>query len=81
MELKERRERLSQLLADLAKSTSPEVGWMRELFELQYEDAKERLVKAEPVDFQRVQGEAMYLEKLFKNLAAASALLRSNQGA
>lgn len=80
MEIKERRERLAQLVADLAKSTSPEVVWMREMFELQYEDAKERLVKAEPVDFARIQGEAIYLEQLFKRMAAASALLRP-QGA
>lgn len=81
MDLKERRERLSTLMADLAKSTSPEVMWMRELFDLQFEDAKERLVDAEPVDVQRIQGEARYLEKFTKQFNAAGALLRNHQGA
>jgi hypothetical protein len=76
MDLKERRERLNTLTSDLAKSTSPEVVWMRELFDLQLEDAKDRLIDAELVDFQRIQGEAKYLEKFTKTLAAASALLR-----
>jgi hypothetical protein len=74
MEVKERREHLNRLISDLAKSTSPEVVWMRELFELQYEDAKERLVDAEGVDIARIQGEAKYLEKFHRQLAAASAL-------
>lgn len=78
MELKERRERLNQLLSDLAKSTSPEVMWMRELFELQFEDAKDRLINADGVDFPRIQGEARYLEKFHKQLAAASAMLRQH---
>jgi hypothetical protein len=81
MDLKERRERLSKLIADLASSTSNEVVWMRELFDLQFEDAKDRLVDAEGVDFQRIQGEARYLEKFTKTLAASSALLRNHQGA
>jgi hypothetical protein len=81
MDLKERRERLNTLTTDLAKSTSPEVMWMRELFDLQFEDAKDRLVDAEGIDFQRIQGEARYLEKFIKTLAAASALLRKPQGA
>lgn len=79
MDLKERRERLNQLISDLAKATSPEVMWMREMFELQYEDAKERLVEAETIDIPRIQGEARYIEKLFRQMSAASALLRSHQ--
>jgi hypothetical protein len=81
MDLKERRERLNTLIGDLAKSTSPEVVWMRELFDLQLEDAKDRLIDAELVDFQRIQGEAKYLERFTKTLAASSALLRNHQGA
>jgi hypothetical protein len=63
MDLKERRERLNKLISDLASSTSNEVVWMRELFDLQFEDAKERLVDAEGIDVPRIQGEARYLEK------------------
>lgn len=81
MDLKERRERLNKLISDLAGSTSNEVVWMRELFELQFEDAKERLVNAEEVDVPRIQGEARYLEKFTKQFAAAGALLRNHQGA
>lgn len=81
MDLKQRRERLNTLISDLANSTSPEVMWMRELFDLQYEDAKDRLIDAEGVDFPRIQGEARYLEKFTRQLHAASALLRTNQGA
>lgn len=79
MELKERRERINQLQSDLAKSTSPEAEWMRELLRLQFEDAKERLVSAEAVDIPRIQGEARFLDKTSKQMIAASALLRSNR--
>jgi hypothetical protein len=54
---------------------------MRELFDLQFEDAKERLVDAEGIDVPRIQGEARYLEKFTKQFAAAGALLRNHQGA
>ncbi len=76
MDLKDRRERINVLQSDLAKSTSPEVAWMRELWDLQFEDAKERLVDAEPQDIARIQGEARYLEKYTKQMHAAGALLR-----
>jgi hypothetical protein len=76
VDLKDRRERLNTLIGDLSKSTSPEVMWLREVLDLQFEDAKDRLVDAEGVDFQRIQGEARYLEKFTKQFAAASALLR-----
>ena len=81
MDLKDRRARINQLVSDLARSTSPEVIWMREIFDLQYEDAKERLVDADGVDLTRVQGEARYLEKFTKQIHASAALLRSNKGA
>jgi hypothetical protein len=81
VDLKERRERLNRLTSDLASSTSNEVVWLRELFDLQFEDAKERLVDAEGIDVPRIQGEARYLEKFTKQFAAAGALLRNNQGA
>jgi hypothetical protein len=79
MELKERRERINQLQSDLAKSTSPEVMWMRELWDLQFEDAKDRLMNAEGIDVSRIQGEARYLEKFTKQMHAASALLRRGE--
>jgi hypothetical protein len=53
---------------------------MRQLFDLQFEDAKDRLVDAEPQDVARIQGEARYLEKFTKQFHAAGALLRK-QGA
>ena len=76
MDLKDRRERIARLQSELARSTSPEVTWMRELWDLQLEDARDRLVEAEGLDFPRVQGEARYLEKFTKQMHAASALLR-----
>lgn len=67
---------MEQLTADLAKSTSPEVEWMRTLFDLQFKDAKDRLIEASLDTFQAIQGEAKYLEKFHRQLQAASALLR-----
>ena len=81
MDLKERRERIQQLQSDLANGTSNEAQWVRELLELQFEDAKERLIEAEGIDVPRIQGEARFLEKQFKMFAAASALLRNHKGA
>lgn len=72
----ERKERLEQLLADLSKSTSPEVHWMREMFELQYEDVKERLVDLKDDELLIAQGEARYLAKFHRQFAAALADLR-----
>lgn len=79
MDLKERRERINQLISDLAKSTAPEGEWLRELMTLQFEDAKDRLVDAQDADIPRIQGEARFLEKAHKQMIAASALLRSNR--
>lgn len=70
----ERKNRIDQLVSDLAKSTSPEVEWMRELFDLQFEDVKDRLITADATTFAAVQGEARYLEKFSRQLIAASAL-------
>jgi hypothetical protein len=72
----ERREQIDRLISELAKSTSPEVEWMRELFEAQYEDAKERLVGARGDEAALIQGEAQYLQRFHRQLAAASALLK-----
>lgn len=80
METKERKQEIDRLLSELAKSTSPEVMWMRQLFDLQLEDARDRLIDAEGVDFQRIQGEARYLQKFARQFHAASALLRNHQG-
>ena len=74
MEVKERRERLNKLLHDLARSDAQEAKWVRELFELQAEDAKERLVNAEDIDVPRTQGEARVMDRITKQLNAATAL-------
>lgn len=79
MEIKERKERIHQLQADISKSTSPEVMWLRELLELLYEDAKDRLVDASGDDIPRIQGEARSMEKFFRQISAASALLRAQR--
>lgn len=75
METKERKERLNNLLNDLARSDAPEAKLMRELLDLQFEDAKERLVDAIGDDIPRIQGEARIMERLSRQLKAASALL------
>lgn len=75
MEIKERKERISKLLADIAKSTTDEAKWVREVIELHAEDAKERLVNAEGIDVPRIQGEARLMDRMHKILTAASALL------
>lgn len=75
METKERKDRLNKLLTDLARSDAPEAKWVRELLELQAEDAKERLVNAESIDVPRIQGEARVMDGLMKKLNAATALL------
>ena len=72
----ERKAEIDRLMADLAKSTSPEVVWMREMFELQYEDVKERLVNAAGEELLIAQGEARYIKTFHRQLAAASALLK-----
>lgn len=72
----ERKAEIDRLLAELAKSTSPEVRWMNQLFELQYEDVKERLVAATGDDLIVAQGEARFLLRFHKQFAAASALLK-----
>lgn len=78
METKERKEQLNKLLSDLAASTAIEVNWVRELFRIQYEDAKERLVQAEGAEMLRLQGEAKVMERLYRQLSAAGALLRQH---
>lgn len=75
MEVKARKERIDLLLTDLARSTAPENVWLLEVIELQLEDAKDRLINADGVDVPRIQGEARFLEKLSRQLTAASALL------
>lgn len=74
METKERKARLEKLLAELARSDAPEAKMTRELFELQAEDAKERLVNAEGIDVSRIQGEARVMERITKQLNAVRGL-------
>lgn len=73
---KERRDKIHKLLNDLAKSTAIEATWIRELLDLLFEDAKERLVDAMGDDIPRIQGEAKVMERIAKQLNAATALLR-----
>jgi hypothetical protein len=79
MDPKDRKAEIDRLTNELAKSTAPEAEWLRKLLDLHFEDAKERLVTAQEVEFQRIQGEARYTEKFSRQLTAASALLRSNR--
>jgi hypothetical protein len=79
METKERKERLNKLLHDLAASDSLEAKWVRELFALQAEDAKERLVDAMGDDIPRIQGEAKVMERISRQLVSATALLNQVQ--
>ena len=74
METKERKERLNKLLSDLARSDSVEAKWVRELFEIQLEDAKDRLIDAMGEDIPRIQGEARVMERIYRQLIAATAL-------
>lgn len=77
METKERKAQIDKLLHSLASSDTQEAKWTRELFELQAEDAKERLVNAEGIDVPRIQGEARVMDRITKQLTAATALLGS----
>lgn len=79
MDLPSRRERINLLISDLAKSTAPEGEWLRELLQLQFEDAKDRLIDAQDADIPRTQGEARFLEKIHRQMTAAAALLRQNR--
>lgn len=70
-----RKARVDHLLNELARS--PSAGeQLIELLDLQYEDAKERLVEARDDEIAVIQGEARYLAKFSKQMAAASALLK-----
>jgi hypothetical protein len=79
MDPKERRSRIDRLIADLAKSGATEVQQMLELTNLQFEEAKERLVDAEGADVARIQGEARAFEKFTRQFNAAVALLRQQK--
>lgn len=72
----ERKQQIDALLTKLASSSQPEAGWVLELLELSYEDAKERLVDARGEELAVTQGEAQFCGRLQKQLAAASALLK-----
>ena len=72
----ERKQEIDRLLNELAKSTSPEVEFMLKMFELQYEDVKDRLVEARGEEVAIIQGEARYLRAFHRQFAAAHAMLR-----
>lgn len=73
--IKERKERISQLVAELARSQSLEAGWTRELVSLLFDDAKDRLINAMGEDIPRTQGEARLMERVSSQMIAANALL------
>jgi hypothetical protein len=73
--VKERKERISKLTADIAASDAQEAVWTRELVQLLFDDAKDRLVNAEGIDVARIQGEARLAERIFRQMIAANALL------
>ena len=73
--IKERKEAISHLVAELSRSQSPEAGWARELISLLFEDAKDRLIDATGEDIPRIQGEARLMERLTRQMIAANALL------
>jgi hypothetical protein len=77
MEIKERKELKLISCWPPRKIRRQEAKWVRELFELQAEDAKERLVNAEGIDVPRIQGEARVMDRITKQLTAATALLSS----
>jgi hypothetical protein len=61
----DRKARVQELAADIAVSSAFEAAAVKELLELMIADATEALVDAQPSDFQRLQGEAQSLRKLF----------------
>jgi hypothetical protein len=50
--------------------------WTRELVQLLYDDAKDRLIRCRwAIDIPRIQGEARLAERIFRQMIAANALL------
>jgi hypothetical protein len=80
MQKQDRKARVQQLENDLAKSTSPEVLFVRELLKLKFEEAKDRLVDAVGDDVFKIQGEAKCLDGMFKKLTAPPAPQQRVQG-
>lgn len=73
---KDRKDKIHKLLSSIATSPAIEAMWIRELFEILFDDAKDRLVDAQDSDIPRIQGEARIMERMSKQLSAAAALLR-----
>lgn len=72
----DRKARVQDLASDLQKSNAFEASAVKELLELKIEDAKEALLDAQPADFQRLQGEAQALRKLYEQVTRPAPILR-----
>lgn len=75
----DRKARVQDLASDLQKSTAFEAVAVKELLFLLIEDATEALVDAQPADFQRLQGEAQALRRLYGMVTRAVHSLRSKE--
>lgn len=73
MQKQDRRLRAETLAKDLANSTSPEVLFMRELIDIQYELTKEKLVEAAGDEVFKFQGEARCLDRIARQLTRPAA--------
>lgn len=64
----DRRARIQVLTDDLAKSTNPEVLFLREVAALMFEEAKDKLVDATGLEISQFQSEAKTWERFLKAL-------------
>ena len=62
------RTRTTEITNQLRQSHATEARMLVELIGLMLEDARSSLVRAAPEEFQRVQGGAQLLDKLYKQL-------------
>lgn len=62
------RSRATEILAQLRRSNAPEARLLLEVIGLLLEDARTALVKAAPEEFQRIQGGAQQLDKIYRAL-------------
>lgn len=74
-----RKDRVSQLVGDLQKSTAYEALAIRELVGLLFEDTKHSLVSSEGEATLRLQGEARALDKLYKQLTRPSPVVNQEK--
>lgn len=75
----DRKARVQELAGDIAVSSAFEAAAVKELLELMIQDATEALVDAQPADFQKLQGEAQSLRKLFTLVTRPAPALRSKE--